>query len=95
MTKDDFYSPTVIGQSRKKSRELDFGVWWRNQWNYPNFRVTWVENTGEVISVSMANEDISIIGHADSEEEIEEKLKGWAEECGKLDSLQWVRERVK
>jgi hypothetical protein len=39
-------------ERRRRSGELDFGVWWRR--NGLVFRVTWVEATGELIAVQLS-----------------------------------------
>lgn len=40
-------------ERRRLSPEVDFGVWWRGP-AASVFRLTWVEETGEVIAVSLA-----------------------------------------
>jgi hypothetical protein len=110
MTKNDFYRGKVnndgslmledIGVKRTRSRELDFGVWWRDHnRQYPHYRVTWVENTGEVIAVKLNNfdedsESYKILGVVKTEEEIEAKLKGWADVCGDDFSLDWIKKNI-
>jgi hypothetical protein len=37
---------------RRPSAELDFGVWWR--WRGIVYRLTWVEDTGELIAVQLS-----------------------------------------
>lgn len=88
-----FYHHGQLGEARRKSRELDFGVWWRDH-NLSPHRVTWVELTGEVYSVNLYEETVEVIGSVKTEAEIEERLKGWAEECGKEGSLYWVKRRL-
>lgn len=90
MTQEEFYS----SHERVMSRELDFGVWWRDGGTYPNYRITWVEATGEVISVDQRSMDYQILGVVDSEEKIEALLKGWANKCGDKDSLDWVKTQI-
>lgn len=102
MTKDDFYKGMLqdgkivaaIGEKRTRSRELDFGVQWRKTHIYPTYRVTWVENTGEVIAVNLAINDYEIIGIVPTEIQIEMRLQDWAEACGPAHSLDWVKARV-
>jgi hypothetical protein len=82
---------------RKRSREVDFGVWWQDGVvNWPRYRVSWVDATGEVVAVKMAgDESVVVLGVIEDEAELERRLDGWAEECGKPGSLEWVRERVR
>lgn len=96
MTREEFYDVTTDqGKKRYFSRELDFGVQWRDGYMYPTFRVTWVEATGEVYAVRLINDEreqpIEILGIVDSEAKVEEYLKGWADKCTGLNSLDWVR----
>jgi hypothetical protein len=45
---DLFYE---LDERRRRSPELDFGVWWR--WGNDHYRLTWVDATGELIAVRM------------------------------------------
>lgn len=90
MTKEDFYKD----EARKRSRELDFGVWWRDGRNYPVYRVTWVEATGEVYAIDQHEDRIEILGKVQTEAAIEKVMDGWSGVCGLMNSLQWVRNRV-
>lgn len=88
-----------IGKIRARSGEVDFGVWWRDGKQYPTYRVSWVEATGELYAEEQpgypTNEMARIIvfGKAEGRENIERVMKGWAEICGAIDSLNWVRSR--
>lgn len=88
-TKSEFYKD----QLREKSRELDFGVWWRDGANYPTYRVSWIENTGEIYAID-PDDKIEILGIIPNEKRTEEVLIGWANMCGLMNSLQWVRNRI-
>lgn len=90
MTRQDFYKDL----KREQSREIDFGVWWHGNANYPTYRVTWVQDTGEVISVNN-REDYQVIGVIELEEDVERVLEGWVVQCGQLNSLQWVYDQIK
>lgn len=96
MTNEEFYKDPKLGELRQKSRELDFGVWWRKSYEYPPYRVTWVEATGEVIAVKQANHTdlYEVLGVVKTEEEVERKLEGWAEKCGPVNSLDWVKAQL-
>lgn len=106
-TLEAFYD---LDERRRRSRELDFGVWWR--WHRHVYRVTFVEATGELIAVQlsaphvqlipdvglaiMAGEPVRVLVLAivDGEERAEQLLDGWADVCGGADSLAWVAERA-
>jgi hypothetical protein len=90
LTKDEFYR----NEDRKRSRELDYGVWWRDGRNYPTYRVTWVANTGEVYAIDQQEIRIELLGKVPTESEVERLLDGWSGICGLMNSLQWVREQV-
>lgn len=90
MTKEEFYKDL----NRKFSRELDYGVWWHDLQSWPAYRVTWVENTGELISVDSHSDKYEILGIIKTEEEVEKVMENWAEKCGQINSLEWVKSRV-
>ena len=87
---DDFYK----NEKRARSRELDFGVWWKKGGSMNTYRVTWIEATGEVYIVDMQKGEYKVIGVIHGEEQVENALKGWADECGGRDSLSWVLNRL-
>jgi hypothetical protein len=90
MDKKEFYKD----KKRERSPELDFGVWWRDGKVWPTYRVTWIENTGEIYTE--CGGDIEILGVLMvSRKEIEKILKGWAKACGELYSLDWLRKKIK
>ena len=92
MNRDQFYA----GEHRQLSTELDFGVWWRGKETWPVYRVSWVERTGDLYATNQSTDEIEILGESEpgNREMIEDILKGWADECGKIGSLNWVREQI-
>ena len=103
---ETFYA---LDERRRRSRELDYGVWWR--WQGSTFRVTLVEATGELIAVQLSAPTVRslpfglalvggeplrvlVLAIVDGEELAEQLLDGWAEICGRPDSLGWIAERV-
>lgn len=102
MTKEDFYKGQMknrrvkpeLGLQRQRSRELDFGVHWRKLSIFPTYRVTWVENTGEVITVDLHQNTYEILGKIKTEEEVEKRFKGWADACGPANSLYWITKKI-
>jgi len=89
------YTEFYKDEKRQHSRELDFGAQWRDGVIWPTYRVTWIENTGEVYAIPLTNdnqkEKVEILAVVESEEKIEEYLKGWADKCTGMNSLDWVR----
>jgi hypothetical protein len=96
-------------EHRRRSRELDFGVWWR--WHQQVYRITFVEATGELIAVQLSAPTVRavpfglamiggdpmrvyVLAIIDGEDRAEQLLDGWAEVCGHPDSLEWVAGRV-
>lgn len=50
---DDLATFYADDPRRERSPEHDYGVWWRDQDDYPVWRVSWVENTGEVYALRL------------------------------------------
>lgn len=137
-TIEDFYADDEL---RRRSMERDYGVWWKDDAG-GNWRVTWVEATGEIyalrlgptktgevrigdsiVSVTANNPHpdregpVVVLGEipaswgecnngfcsssfhamdcpADSGYHVEKALDGWAEVCGAIGSLHWIKARV-
>jgi hypothetical protein len=84
---------------RKFSRELDFGVWWKERdIDWPRHRVSWIFDTGEVYAYSQRKSSgpptVVILGVISEEERVEAVLEGWADHCGPPNGLQWVCARL-
>lgn len=91
MTIDEFYQES---EKRQRSAELDFGVWWRRKAAWPTYRVTYVEDTGEVYA-SGSDGSFEILGIIEGGRGAAERvLEGWADQCGPQDSLDWVIQRL-
>lgn len=101
-TQDEFYAGRP---DRERSREVDFGVMWRSLETWPHYRVTWVEATGEVIAVCLSGpglgraegpvEVLGVVSEERGPNGIEDKLDGWVDVIHDVNSLGWVRERVR
>lgn len=50
---DDLPAFYAADPRRARSGEADFGVWWREQTNFPVWRVSWVKDTGEVYAICL------------------------------------------
>jgi hypothetical protein len=72
---------------RLSSRELDVGLWWREEIDGPLHRAAWIEETGELYLVrsgpaAKGGGSVEVLASADSRESLEEVLSGWRERCG-------------
>ena len=95
-------------ERRLRSEECDYGVHWRLKGWEHRWRVSYVRNTGEIYAVNQGSSIgpvfvMAIIPSdpvADGDRRslfyatLEEVLEGWAEQCGRVDSLRWVRDRL-
>ena len=84
---------------RVRSRELDIGLWWREQAGGPLHRAAWVSDTGELYIVRLGPSDdgggqVEVLAIVAEHEELERVLEGWREQCGGPRSLAWLRERA-
>lgn len=80
-------------EDRRQSPEVDFGVMWvEGRTSWPQHRVSWVEATGEVYSIRLANPlRVEVIGWAASRDEVEDLMDGWDELFPS--ALDWARSR--
>lgn len=80
---------------RRTSGELDFGCMWveidRPRW--PQYRVSWVDDTGEVYAVRLNHGRIELLGKVEGREQAEQALRGWAMISPM--TLDWVRDRLR
>jgi len=90
---DHFYA---ANPERNRSREVDYGVMWTDGGlNFPHYRVSWVESTGEFYAVRLGpgkGGPVELLGYAEDDQAAEASMSGWAE----LDAmrLSWVRSRL-
>jgi hypothetical protein len=92
-TLEAFYS---ADERRRRSGELDFGVWWRDGSTWPTYRVSWIEATGELYAIAQAgSRRVEVLGHFGARGAVEAGLRGWANQCGGPNSLAWVRRRAR
>lgn len=82
---------------RRFSGEVDFGVIWREgDEPWPNYRVSWIEATGDIYAVCFGGPNkrrIEHLGNVERRDAIEALLEGWAEI--EPPTLDWVRERLR
>jgi hypothetical protein len=93
----DFYS---ADESRIDSRELDVGLWWREDADGPLHRAAWIKDTGELYLVRLGADSagggrVEVLARVDDRALLERVLDGWRERCGEPRSLAWLRERAR
>lgn len=91
---DAFYAEDT---RRRFSGEVDYGVMWTDgEMNWPQYRVTWVEQTGEFYAIRLGGVnagEVELLGKIQAGREgAERALKGWAEV--EPMTLDWVRGRL-
>jgi hypothetical protein len=84
---------------RVRSRELDVGLWWREDAGGPLHRAAWVSDTGELYLVRLGPSqegggEVEVLATVAERERLESVLEGWREQCGAPCSLTWLREHV-
>lgn len=73
------YAEWIEEETRRRSGELDFGVWWRvGEQDYPRWRVSWIDDTGELYAREAGTDRYVILGTYETEEEVEHRMDGWA-----------------
>jgi hypothetical protein len=90
MTRKEFYKNKI----RLKSREIDFGVWWRDGKIHPTYRLTYIVKTGELYIFNQIDNSFKILAVIPLKYDIEKILKNWAKVCGDIHSLSWVRKQI-
>jgi len=84
---------------RIESRELDVGLWWREDDAGPLHRAAWVSDTGELYLVRLGPDAsgggrVEVLATVADRDRLESALDGWRERCGEPRSLAWLRERA-
>jgi hypothetical protein len=92
-----FYS---ADRRRIDSREVDVGLWWREDAAGPMHRAAWVQDTGELYLVRLGpvaggGGAVELLANVADEEQLERLLGDWRERCGAPRSLTWLRERAR
>src|SRR5688500_12564990 len=76
---------------RERSGEHDFGSHWARLslgQHWPNWRISWIEDTGELYAVDLSSEDqFIVIKTITAEAEVEKALAGWAYCIPDLDAI--------
>jgi hypothetical protein len=84
--------------ARRGSRERDVGLFWRSR-SGPSFRAAWVRDTGELYLFQHAlggrgGGSVHLLTPPMDEAELDRRLAGWADVCGREGSLEWLLARV-
>ena len=69
-------------ERRISSREMDVGLWWREDAVGPLHRAAWVSDTGELYLVRLGPGDqgggrVEVLATVDARERLESALSGW------------------
>ncbi len=69
--------------ARQRSGEVDFGVWWRLAGARTTWRVSWIEDTGELYAVELLNKGDGPryvrLGRYPTRAAVEAAMQGWTE----------------
>jgi hypothetical protein len=90
-----FYASDPV---RRHSRERDFGLFWRSRHGL-TYRAAWVRDTGELYLFQHAlgargGGSVHLLAPTLDEPELEYRLTGWADVCGRDGSLEWLLSRM-
>ncbi|MCW3069408.1 MAG: hypothetical protein JWL67_2033 [Solirubrobacterales bacterium] len=85
---------------RVESRELDVGLWWREDAEGPLHRAAWVSETGELYLVRLGPVEqgggrVELLATVADRARMERVLDGWRDRCGQPRSLVWLRGRAR
>lgn len=88
---------TAAAPARISSRERDFGLAWRD--GGAVYRAAWIADTAELYVVQLGSPavgggHVELLASGASADRVSRALGGWAEVCGRKDSLAWLRERA-
>jgi hypothetical protein len=84
--------------ARRTSRERDIGLFWRSE-HGPTFRAAYVHDTGELYLFQHAlggrgGGSVRLFAQRMREAELDLRLAGWEEVCGRNGSYEWLLERM-
>ena len=84
--------------ARRASRERDVGLFWRSR-RGPTYRAAWVRDTGELYLFQHAlggpgGGSVHVLTPVMDEPELDARLHGWADVCGREGSLEWLFARL-
>ena len=84
--------------ARRSSRERDVGLFWRSRQG-PTYRAAWVRDTGELYLFQHAlggrgGGSVHLLAPRLDEPDLDRRLAGWADVCGRDGSLEWLFARM-
>jgi len=84
--------------ARRTSRERDVGLFWRSE-RGPTFRAAYVHDTGEFYLFQHAlggrgGGSVRLFAERMAEAELDTRLHGWEDVCGRKGSYEWLLERM-
>jgi hypothetical protein len=84
--------------ARRHSRERDVGLFWRSRQG-PTYRAAWVRDTSELYLFQHAlggrgGGSVHLLALPLTERELDRRLAGWEDVCGREGSLEWLLERM-
>jgi hypothetical protein len=84
---------------RVSSKESDIGLWWRESADGPLHRAAWVRDTGELYLARLGPAEqggglVEVLAVMPEERCLQDVLYGWRQQCGRPDSLVWLREQT-
>jgi hypothetical protein len=88
---------------RARSGECDYGVWWRDGKNFPFYRVSYVQSTGEVYAYALTGtirDRVKVLGSVKPDDDtiyyrtLDAILDGWTDHLHDVDGLSWIRDRI-
>ncbi len=84
--------------ARRTSRERDVGLFWRSE-RGPTFRAAYVHDTGELYLIQHAlggrgGGSVRLFAERMTEQELDLRLEGWEDVCGRKGSYEWLLERM-
>jgi hypothetical protein len=84
--------------ARRHSRERDVGLFWRSHQGL-TYRAAWVRDTHELYLFQHAlggrgGGSVHLLRPTLAEPELERRLAGWADVCGREGSLEWLLARM-
>ena len=75
---------------RARSPEIDYGCHWRRRGSHTQWRVSWIEQTGELYAVNLWSQEFAVLCVLTDRPAVEGAMEGWAALCvsdGSLDVL--------
>jgi len=89
----------LADRRRIPSREVDVGLLWREGEAGAVHRAAWIRDTGELYLVRLGDPQdgggtVELLATVADEQRLQHELDGWRAECGRRDSLKWLRARV-